>query len=280
MKKVLTVTDHNRDVSGYRYIYPVVSRRAGGVSIGINLNVNNACNWRCIYCNVPNLTRGAPPPIDLVLLEKELRAFLDNILHGDFMQQQVSPSDRQLKDIAFSGNGEPTSTPEFPLIVRLVTQVLKEVNLLGNIRIRLITNGSMMHKPEVLSSIEQLAEINGEIWFKLDAGTQAGIARINDVNIDPSSHLQRLRQCAHACPTFIQTCVFALDGAAPSEQEIEAYLMQVAQVKDVIQGIHLYGIARQSMQVEAPRLTQLPAEWLNALAKRITSLGIFVQVSP
>lgn len=280
MKKVLTITDHNRDVSGYRYIYPVVSRRAGGVSIGINLNVNNACNWRCIYCNVPNLTRGAPPPIDLALLEKELRAFLNDILHGDFMQQHVSPSDRQLKDIAFSGNGEPTSAPEFPLIVPLVTQVLKEVNLLGNIKIRLITNGSMMHKPAVMRSIEQLAEFNGEVWFKLDAGTQAGIARINDINIDPSSHLQRLRKCAHACPTFIQTCVFALDGAAPSEQEIAAYLMQIAQVKEVIQGIHLYGIARQSMQVEAPRLSQLPTEWLHALAKRITSLGISVQVSP
>jgi wyosine [tRNA(Phe)-imidazoG37] synthetase (radical SAM superfamily) len=51
----LTVDDHNRDISGMKYIYPVVSRRAGGVSIGINLNVNNACNWRCVYCQVPNL---------------------------------------------------------------------------------------------------------------------------------------------------------------------------------------------------------------------------------
>ncbi|OYZ39127.1 MAG: radical SAM protein, partial [Methylotenera sp. 24-45-7] len=59
-KKTLTTTDHNRDVIGMKYVYPVVSRRAGGVSIGINLNVNNACNWRCIYCNVPDLTRGAP----------------------------------------------------------------------------------------------------------------------------------------------------------------------------------------------------------------------------
>jgi hypothetical protein len=45
----LTFSDHNRDVSHLRYIYPVVSRRAKGVSIGINLNINNACNWRCIY---------------------------------------------------------------------------------------------------------------------------------------------------------------------------------------------------------------------------------------
>jgi wyosine [tRNA(Phe)-imidazoG37] synthetase (radical SAM superfamily) len=280
LKKVLTVTDHNRDVSGHRYIYPVVSRRAGGVSIGINLNVNNACNWRCIYCNVPNLTRGAPPPIDLALLEKELRAFLDDVLHGDFMQQQVDESDRQLKDIAFSGNGEPTSAAEFPLIVPLVTKILKDVNLLNLIKVRLITNGSMMGKPAVLHSIQRLAQSNGEVWFKLDAGTQAGIARVNDVNIDPSSHLQRLRLCAEACPTFIQTCVFALDGEPPSAQEIEAYLNQIALVKNLIQGVHLYGIARESMQAEAPRLSQLPAEWLNAFAERIQQLGLNVQVSP
>jgi wyosine [tRNA(Phe)-imidazoG37] synthetase (radical SAM superfamily) len=101
----LTVEDHNRDVSGMRYVYPVVSRRAGGVSIGINLNVNNACNWRCVYCQVPDLKRGSPMPIDMTLLEQELRRFLDYALHGDFMTRYVAEGDRQLQDISFSGNG-------------------------------------------------------------------------------------------------------------------------------------------------------------------------------
>jgi wyosine [tRNA(Phe)-imidazoG37] synthetase (radical SAM superfamily) len=90
-------------VSGLTYIYPVVSRRAGGVSIGINLNVNNACNWRCVYCQVPNLKRGTPDKIDLALLEQELRGFLNQLLHGDFMERYVAEGDRHLKDIAFSG---------------------------------------------------------------------------------------------------------------------------------------------------------------------------------
>jgi len=163
---VLTVTDHNRDINGLQYIYPVVSRRAGGVSIGINLNTNNACNWRCIYCSVPNLSRGTPPPINLQVLEQELRTFIDHVLHGDFMQQQVSPQDRQLKDIAFSGNGEPTSAQEFPQVITLVKKVLNDFDLLGKIKIRLITNGSMLHKQSVLDGIKQLAESNGEVWFK------------------------------------------------------------------------------------------------------------------
>ena len=61
---MLNVHDHSRESVGMKYIYPVVSRRAGGVSIGINLNTNNACNWACIYCQVPNLTRGTAPPVD------------------------------------------------------------------------------------------------------------------------------------------------------------------------------------------------------------------------
>lgn len=280
LQNILTVTDHNRDVGGLRYVYPVVSRRAGGVSIGINLNPNNACNWRCIYCSVPNLTRGTPPPIELDVLEQELRGLLDDVLHGDFMQRHVSEADRQLKDIAFSGNGEPTSAKEFPQAVMLVERVLKDFDLLGKIKIRLITNGSMMDKLSVLNSVRHLAQCNGEVWFKLDAGTKEGIMRINDVNLNPESHIQRLKNCAAACPTFIQTCMFALDGQPPSESEILAYLALVSQVKEVIQGVHLYGIARPSMQAEAKRLGHLPAAWLEDTAQRMRQLGLTVQVSP
>lgn len=276
----LTPANHNRDVIGMRYVYPVVSRRAGGVSIGINLNVNNACNWRCIYCNVPDLTRGAPDPIELDVLERELRAFLDDVLHGDFMQQHVHEADRQLKDVAFSGNGEPTSAKEFPQVLELVEKVLGDYGLLGRIKLRLITNGSLMDKPQVLDSIRHLAKCNGEVWFKVDAGTKEGIARINDVTLNPQSHIQRLASCAAACPTFIQTCMFGLDGHAPTEEDVLAYLALISQVKDVIKGVHLYGLARLSLQPESGRLTRLPSAWLESMAQRIRQLGITVHVSP
>lgn len=278
--KHLTTTDHNRDVIGLKYVYPVVSRRAGGVSIGINLNVNNACNWRCIYCNVPELKRGAPDAIDMQLLEHELRSFLHDIVHGDFMQQYVDEADRQLQDIAFSGNGEPTSAKEFPQVLHLVGQVLADYGLLGKIKVRLITNGSMMDKADVLNSMQVLAKLNGEVWFKLDAATREGIARVNDVNLSPESHVLRLIKCAQACPTYIQTCMFSLDGEPPSAADIEAYLALVRQVKDVIAGVHLYGLARQSLQPEAPRLQRLSSDWLEKVAERIRSVGVRVFVSP
>lgn len=280
MKKTLTTSDHNRDVSGLQYVYPVVSRRAGGVSIGINLNINNACNWRCIYCNVPNLTRGSPPPINLKLLAKEFRLFLNDIVHGDFMQRHVKESDRVLKDIAFSGNGEPTSAKEFPEAVALVQKILKEFDLLDKIKIRLITNGSMLQRQPVKDGIRLLAQHNGEVWFKLDAATAEGIARINDVNVNPNSHIDKLKICAQLCPTFIQTCMFALDENPPSEEDIAAYIDLTKQLKGTIEGVHLYGIARQSMQAEAPRLSQLPNEWFNCIASRLEQAGIKTYINP
>ena len=286
----LTVEDHNRDVSGLTYIYPVVSRRAGGVSIGINLNINNACNWRCIYCQVPNLSRGTPPPINLALLEKELRGFLNELLHGNFMHEFVDEKDRHLMDIAFSGNGEPTSAKEFPEVLGIVEKVLNEFNLLNPvnpnpilpnpIKVRLITNGSLMDKTHVLASMKHLANINGEVWFKVDAGTSEGIAKINDVNISISSVIKRLKACAENCPTFVQTCMVAIDGQAPSEEEINAYIALLAQLKSEIKGVHLYGLARPSMQAEAPRLSRLSSDWLEGVATKIRALGLACFVNP
>ena len=281
----LTVEDHNRDVSGLTYIYPVVSRRAGGVSIGINLNINNACNWRCLYCQVPNLTRGTPPPINLALLEKELRDFLEYIVLGDFMQRYVAEGDRKLQDIAFSGNGEPTSAKEFPEVLKIVEKLLNEFDLLNSelehpIKVRLITNGSLMDKPHVLESMRHLAKINGEVWFKADAGTSEGVAKINDVNINIPSVIKRIKACAGACPTFVQTCMVAIDGVAPSEAEVTAYIALLSEVKDVIEGVHLYGLARPSMQAEAPRLTRLLPEWLEGVAEKIRAIGLKAFVSP
>jgi wyosine [tRNA(Phe)-imidazoG37] synthetase (radical SAM superfamily) len=285
----LVPEDHNRDVSGLTYIYPVVSRRAGGVSIGINLNVNNACNWRCVYCQVPNLTRGSPDKIDLVLLEKELRGFLNQLLRGDFMERYVAEGDRHLKDIAFSGNGEPTSAKEFPQVILIVEKVLNDFKLLDDehpiikdqpIKVRLITNGSLMEKDNVLDSVRHLSKIHGEVWFKVDGGRSEDVARINDVNINIASVVKRLKACAAACPTFVQTCIFGLDGNPPSESHISAYINLLAEVKTDIKGVYLYGLARPSYQVEAPRLSRLSSESLEKIADKIRGLGLPVFVSP
>jgi wyosine [tRNA(Phe)-imidazoG37] synthetase (radical SAM superfamily) len=279
----LSISDHSREAAGLTYIYPVVSRRAGGVSIGINLNPNNACNWRCIYCQVPNLKRGAAPAIDLGKLDSELRGFLRELLTGDFMESNVPPEARRINDIAISGNGEPTSSIQFAEVVDLIVKVIEDCGLKNKIKLVLITNGSLMHRTTVQKGLMKMKKINGEVWFKLDSATTAGMRRINGIRRTPEKMLKDLRIAVSLCPTWLQTCVFAFDGKPPSPAERSVYLKFIGDLKRnkvAVEGVLLYGLARPSMQTEAPRLASLPNEWLDEFAQAIRSAGLQVKVSP
>jgi len=281
MPRILLKTeDHSRDSAGMRYVYPVISRRAGGVSVGINLNPNNACNWRCIYCQVPDLKRGGPPPIDLALLERELNDFLVWAGSGDFMATRVPAGSRQLIDVAFSGNGEPTSAAEFPEAVALVERLLAAHDLVGKLIVRLITNGSLLDRKAVQTGIARIGQAAGEVWFKVDAGTSAGLARINGTRARPELVARRLATCAALAPTWVQTCMFRMDGELPAEQELQAWLALLAPLAPELAGVHLYSLARPSLQKEAPRLGRLEAGWMEELADRVRQLGLTVRVSP
>ena len=278
----LTPENHNRDTAGMTYVYPVVSRRAGGVSVGVNLNPNNACNWACVYCQVPNLTRGTAPEIDLVQLESELRAMLNDILHGDFMQKRVPREVRRLNDIALSGNGEPTSAKAFPLVIELIGRVMADFDLAGKIKLVLITNGSLADRPRVQDGLKKMAALNGEVWFKFDSATASGMRAINQTRISPEKQFERLTVAARLCPTWLQTCVLAMDGVPPSTAEQDAYLAAVRRIRQQqipVQGVLLYGLARPSMQPQANRLSALPIEWLNDYAEKIRAAGLPVKVS-
>jgi wyosine [tRNA(Phe)-imidazoG37] synthetase (radical SAM superfamily) len=278
----LTPRNHDRDSAEMTYVYPVVSRRAAGVSVGVNLNPNSACNWACVYCQVPGLTRGSAPDIDLNQLEGELRAMLTRIVHGDFMQTRVPEDARRLNDIALSGNGEPTSARLFPQVVELIGRVMADFDLVGRIKLVLITNGSLVDRPRVQSGLGKMAALNGEVWFKFDSATASGMRSINQTRISPDKQFERLVIAARLCPTWLQTCVFALDGTAPSEIEQTAYLAAVARIRQhgiPVQGVLLYGLARPSMQPQAGRLSPLPAEWLNNFAEKIRAAGLPVKVS-
>ena len=278
----LSISDHSREAAGLTYVYPVISRRAGGVSIGINLNPNNACNWRCIYCQVPNLKRGAAPTIDLHKLDSELRGFLRELQSGDFMECKVPPEARRINDIAISGNGEPTSSAQFAEVVELIAKVIEDCGLKNKIKLVLITNGSLMHRTTVQKGLMKMKKINGEVWFKLDSATTAGMRRINGIRRTPEKTLQDLRIAVSLCPTWLQTCVFALDSKPLSPAERAAYLKFVGDLKRnrvALEGVLLYGLARPSMQPEAPRLTSLPKEWLDEFARAIRLSGLQVRVS-
>ena len=281
--KPLSTANHDRDSAALRYVYPVISRRAGGVSVGINLNTNNACNWRCIYCQVPGLTRGTAPKTDLPVLETELRDFLSELLHGDFMQNRVPKGSRRINDIALSGNGEPTSSNEFRDAITLIASVRSETALPETVKTILISNGSLLYRDEVRQGLRDMAKLNGEVWFKLDRASETGMRLVNDTQISMNRVRDNLVASIACCPTWLQTCWFALDGEPPSRRDEDDYLEFVSSLlRDghKPQGVLLYSLARPSLQPEAPRLSALSEKQLQPFSDRIAKLGITAKISP
>lgn len=279
----LSDRNHDRDVAGLTYVYPVVSRRAGGVSVGINLSPNSACNWRCVYCQVPNLVLGKAPPIDLELLRRELGDMLHALVRGDWLERHVPEDSRRISDLAFSGNGEPTASPHFLEAMEVVAQVMAEYEELAEVKIVVITNGSQMHRKPVRRALEMMAKQRGEIWFKLDSATDEGRARINGAKLKTARVGENLRVAASLVPTWLQTMAFLFDGKPAAEEETRAWLDFCRELLDEgvpLRGVLLYGIARDPQGPEAARIARLDDERFHAFAERIRELGIEVRAFP
>lgn len=284
MAQELLVTDHRRDIAGLTYVYPVISRRAGGLSIGINVNTNNACNWRCVYCQVPHLIRGAAPDIDLSLLEEELRFFIAEVLNGHFYQQMnVAPELQMIKDIAISGNGEPTSLKAFDQMVALIGKVATELGIFPESNFVLITNGSLLHQGHVQEGLKALNTYQGEVWFKLDSVTQQGKKAINDSQQTVNRMLSNLEASARLCATSLQMCMIDFLSEDKMQQEYHAYLEFLSKIKTqniTLKKIVLYSLARPSLQPEANQIKKIEKEVMEVFADNIRALDYFlVEVS-
>lgn len=278
----LTVTNHNRNLSGLTYVYPVISRRAGGLSIGINFNPNNACNWRCIYCQVPDLKLGAAPEINLDLLEKELRLLLHDVLHGNFYQQmEVPENQRIIKDIAIAGNGEPTSLSNFDKAVSIIGKITTELEIFSQSHFVLITNGSLIHRDTVQTGLKILHDFGGEIWFKMDSATNEGRALINNSAQTNEAILKNLTLASQLCETKIQICLVDYKKQGFLETERIGFLNFLTQIRTStnIQHVTIYTLARPSHQPEAIDLTAIPVEIMEEFSQEIRALGFDVMVT-
>ena len=270
-KEILTIFNHDRNIFSSKYIYPVVSRRSMGLSLGINLNTNNACNWQCIYCQVSNLTRGKPEKIDLKLLENELDKWLEEIVNGSFLIECASHK-VDFKDIAFSGNGEPTATTEFEPIVKIVLEKIDKFQLSKTIKLRLITNGSYLNKKNIQHSLEHMKSVDHEVWFKIDHVNPKEALKINRINLSIASLRKNLQSAISISPTIVQTCLLKINKKIPSNDFVNEYIKFLEPYAPKLKAIHLYSLVRPSQQKTDLQIEALDKRQLEIIADKMNIL--------
>ena len=279
--------DHRRIWQDFDYCYPVISRRSRGVSLGVNLNPDKVCNFDCVYCEVDHSTPPKRRDLDLDQLDRELAVLLDLATSGELYTfspfDSARPSQRRLNDIAFSGDGEPTTARDFAEVVARVGY-LKAQRGLDLVKLVLITDSSRLQAPEVLVGLESLMAHQGEIWAKLDAGTEAYYREINRSSVPLERILDNLLATARHWPILIQTLFLEWQGQGPSAAELEAYcgrLEHILAQGGQLQAIQLYTVARPTPEAAARPLRHLEMDAIAAsLRSRLPSLPVEVYYGP
>ncbi len=272
--KTRAIGDHRRQWRDCLYVYPVLSRRARGLSIGVNINPDKRCSFGCLYCQVDRHIRRNLDHVDLDTLGAELKLALDAAACGEIWDEprfaDVPPEMRRINDIAFSGDGEPTSKAEFDKAVKIAADA-KAASHLPNVKIVVITNSAHLHSPQVARALPLLDANNGEIWAKLDAGTQA---RLDTVNRPRPARLladivDGITAVARERAVVIQTLFFRIDGLGPDRAEVSAYTDRLREILDgggLIRLVQVHTIARSPL---SPSASSLPDEQLDALADTV-----------
>lgn len=242
---------HPRQFEHNRFVYPVLSRRSRGISVGINLNPDKICNFDCIYCQVDRRDESEQSFVELDRLLAELDVLLDWIKSGEIFEDSrfasVPEPLRRLNDIAFSGDGEPTTFRNFDEIVARVAG-LKRRHELTSVRIVLITNASMFHRPIVQQGLRLLDENQGQIWAKLDAGTESYYRQIERTKIPFQQILDNLLLVARERPIVIQSIFMQVASEPPPEDEITAYIHRLNEILHsggAIELVQVYTVARR-----------------------------------
>ncbi len=250
----LAFSRHSRAWAGNRYVYPVVSRRSGGLSIGINLNPDKVCNFDCIYCSVERSVPGQTGRVETAVVRTELRHMLALAASGEIFRlpdfASIRPDLMRLNDIAFSGDGEPTTCPVFGPCCHIAAQELQRAGLSG-VKLVLITNATMFGRRSVREALEYLDQHGGEIWAKLDAGTAAYYQLVDRPGVGLARILANITWCAQVRPTVIQTLLMKIHGQPPPPEEIHAYAQRIADIIAAggrIKLVQLYTVARKTAE--------------------------------
>jgi wyosine [tRNA(Phe)-imidazoG37] synthetase (radical SAM superfamily) len=268
-----TAFDRPRDFLGNRFVYAVISSRAGGLSLGVNLNPDKRCNFDCAYCEVDRRVPALEPLLDVNVMAQELRKTIASIRSGRFAKHpayHMLPGELlKLRQVALSGDGEPTLAAHF---VEALQAVLR-VRALGDFfKIVLITNGTGLDQLSVLRGLEYLTN-SDEIWIKLDGGTQSFLEKVNRPDVSLEKILDNILLVGRHRPVVIQSLFADIRGEEPPFQEIREYARRLKELKRngaQISLVQIYSAARPGSQAD---WGHLPLRVLSQIAQTVRQVA-------
>jgi wyosine [tRNA(Phe)-imidazoG37] synthetase (radical SAM superfamily) len=262
-------------------VYLVLSQRARGLSIGINLSPGKRCNFQCVYCEVDRGGASGDLKVDVPRLEAELEAMLRRVASNRVRELpgfgNLPAEMLVLREVALSGDGEPTLSPQFREVVRGVV-AMRARSWLPFFKVVLITNTTGLPRPEVREGLRLLGR-DDEIWAKLEAGTQAYMDRVNVPDLKLREVMGNILGMALERPVVIQSLFPLIRGAEPPEDEITEYVHRLQELKAAGAQISLVQVYSAHRPPHLPDCGHLPLASLSKIARRVrTEAGLRAEV--
>ena len=141
----------------------------------------------------------------------------------------------------------------------------------------LITNATMLQHPRVMRALETFDANNGEIWGKLDAGTEEYYQRVDRTPVKLAEVIENLIVTARKRPIVIQSLFMRLDGAGPPPVEQEAYcdrLNEIVAAGGQIKLVQIHTIARRPAESFATPLENGEVDALAEVVRWRTGLRV------
>lgn len=229
-----TAFGYRRGASENRFVSPVISQRAGGLTLEINLNPVNHPTYA--DSNGQLLRPGAESEwrMDLAIMLDELDQALMAIHTGRLRQEpwcrNLPPELLQLRHIAFSGDREPTMAPTFFAAIKALVHV-RAAGRFPLFKLMLSTDASRLDHPEVQLGLKWFSRAD-EIWVKLAGGTQYYLDQVNCLKVPIETILKNILLVARKRPVVIQSMFPEIKGEEPALEEIMYYVQRLGKLQE------------------------------------------------
>jgi wyosine [tRNA(Phe)-imidazoG37] synthetase (radical SAM superfamily) len=260
-----------RDFLNNRFVYAVISARAHGLSLGVNMSPDKLCNFNCLYCEVDRRTPPREAKLDVDAMAAELHKTLAFVLAGKLHERpwcSALPEELfTLRHVALSGDGEPTLAPNFAEAVESIVHI-RALGEFPFFKIVLITNATGLDRPQVQQGLKHFTK-SDEIWAKLDGGTQAFFNRVDRSGVSLEKVLSNILLVARQRPVIIQSLFAAINGEEPASGEIEEYAHRLKELKAAGANIPLVQIYSATRPMFHADCGHLPLKTLSHIAHTV-----------